>query len=236
MLDELADLAEHAYRTLVWDDPDFRAYYAAATPIREITRLELGSRPARRGAAGAEELPDLDGLRAIPWAFAWSQSRANVPAWYGVGTALEAFSQRHGHRGRELLAEAYREWPFFSTSLENVELGLAIADPTIASRYAALAGDGAAMRRIATTIADEHERTVAALLAVTGHERLMDRSPRLQRSIGLRNPYVDVLSEVQLRCLRRLRSAAERDPERRALERLLQLTVSGVAAGLQHTG
>ncbi len=234
MLDELASLAEEAYRALVWDDPGFAAYYAAATPIREIIRLELGSRPARRGSATGE-LPDLETLRAIPWAFAWSQSRANVPAWYGVGTALEAFGRRHGRRGRDLLAEAHREWPFFSTTLENVELGLAIADPTIAARYAALAGDGPGMRRIAGAIAAEYERTVAAVLTVTGHKRLMDRSPRLQRSIGLRNPYVDVLSEVQLRCLRRLRAAATAT-ERRSLERLLQLTISGIAAGLQHTG
>jgi phosphoenolpyruvate carboxylase len=235
MMDELASLAEAAYGALVWKDASFAAYYAAATPIAEITRLELGSRPARRGAA-AEGVPDLESLRAIPWAFAWSQSRANVPAWYGVGTALATHAERHGTRGRDLLAEAHREWPFFSTTLENVELGLAIADPTVASRYARLAGEASAMRRIGAAIAEEFERTVAGVLAVTGHERLMDRSPRLQRSIALRNPYVDVLSEIQLRCLARLRAARTADPDGEALERLLQLTVSGIAAGLQHTG
>ena len=232
MMDELASLAEDAYRQLVWEDPDFEAFFTGATPIAEITRMELGSRPARRAAAA----PSLAALRAIPWVFAWSQSRTNLPAWYGVGAALAGYVARHGARGRRTLANAYAEWAFFSSTIDNVELGLAMADPVVAARYAALAGASAAMRSIAATLVAERGRTEVEVLRLTGSARLLDRSPRLQRSIELRTPYVDVLSELQVRGLARLRSGSIGADERAATERLIQLTVSGVAAGLQHTG
>jgi phosphoenolpyruvate carboxylase len=191
--------------------------------------MELGSRPARRGAATGS----IDSLRAIPWVFAWSQSRTNLPAWYGVGAALERFAEQHGREG---LADAYAGWGFFRSVIDNVELGLAIADPILAGRYAALAGDASPMRRIADAIATERERTAAELARLTGSQRLLDGSPRLRRSIDLRTPYVDVLSELQVLALRRLRGPSLDARERQETEELLQLTVSGVAAGLQHTG
>ena len=233
MMDELVTLAEDAYRQLVWDDPEFEAFFLGATPIAEISRMELGSRPARRAAASA---PSLASLRAIPWTFAWAQSRTNLPAWYGVGGALAGYVERHGDAGREQLAGAYRDWAFFSSIIDNVELGLAIADPIIAARYAGLAGNSDPMRRIRDTIRFERERTEAELLRLTGSTRLLDRSPRLQRSVELRTPYVDVLSELQVRGLSSIRGSALSADERAATERLLQLTVSGLAAGLQHTG
>ena len=232
MMIELVSLAEGAYRRLVWEDPDFEAFFVRATPIAEISRMELGSRPARRAAAA----PTLASLRAIPWTFAWAQSRTNLPAWYGVGAALAGYLERHGAAGREQLAIAYREWAFFSSVIDNVELGLAIADPIVAARYADLAGQDAPMRRIAETLRTERARTEAQVLRVTGSGRLLDRSPRLQRSVELRTPYVDVLSELQVRGLWRLRGSSLASDERAATERLLQLTVSGLAAGLQHTG
>jgi phosphoenolpyruvate carboxylase len=231
MIEELARLAEEAYRSLVWDDPDFEAYFARATPIDEISRMELGSRPARR--AGADGTAALEALRAIPWVFAWSQSRSNLPAWYGVGSALAAYARRRN--GRAELATAHREWAFFASVIDNVELGLAIADPLMGARFAALAGDEPAMRRIATRIEGERRRTLDEIASVTGHDRLLERSPRLRRSIELRTPYVDVLSELQVLGLERLRGDLS-DRERRETEQLLQLTVGGVAAGLQHTG
>jgi phosphoenolpyruvate carboxylase len=233
MLDELAERAAEAYRDLVETDA-FPAYFARATPIRELARLEIGSRPVRRGAANDEAVPDFDSLRAIPWVFAWSQSRANVPAWFGVGSALTSYAQRHPG-GWDALRAAYREWPFFASVLDNVELGLAIADRRIAARYAGLAGDEPAMRAIAERIDAEFERSTRALLRVIGRNELMGRSPRLRRSIALRNPYVDVLSEVQLRCLRSLREAGSAK-DRPSLDALFALTVNGIAAGLQHTG
>jgi phosphoenolpyruvate carboxylase len=233
MMAELATLAEDAYRRLVWEDPDFEAFFVRATPINEISRMELGSRPARRASAAA---PSLAALRAIPWVFAWSQSRTNLPAWYGVGAALAGYAERHGPGGRAELAEAYREWAFFSSTIDNVELGLAIADPIVAARYASLAGDAEPMRRIAEDLRAERRRTEDEVLRLTGSTHLLDRSPRLQRSIELRTPYVDVLSELQVRGLARLRGSALGADERASTERLLQLTVSGLAAGLQHTG
>jgi phosphoenolpyruvate carboxylase len=230
MITELSGLAEEAYRGLVWDNPDFERFFRTATPIEEISRMELGSRPARRGTTQS-----LESLRAIPWVFAWSQSRMNLPAWFGVGTALASFAERHPD-GRRHLAEAYRDWPFLGSVIDNVELGLAIADPTLAASYAGLAGEDPAMQRIASAIEAERRRTVEEVTRLTGGERLLERSPRLRRSIDLRTPYVDVLSGLQVHALRLLRSGTLDGADRAAADDLLQLTVSGVAAGLQHTG
>ncbi len=232
MMDELVAIAETAYRELVWDDPHFEEYFGRATPINEISRMELGSRPARRGTATAS----IESLRAIPWTFSWAQSRTNLPAWYGVGSALDGYAERHGSRGRAEIATAYRDWPFFTSTIDNVELGLAIADPVIAARYAGLAGEDEPMRRIAATLTAERSRTERAILELTGSTQLLERSPRLQRSVELRTPYVDVLSELQVRALAALRQPGVERDERAAIERLLHLTVSGLAAGLQHTG
>ena len=232
LLDRLAELAADAYRELL-GAPGFAEYFVHATAIRELARMEIGSRPARRGAP-ADPVPSIESLRAIPWVFAWAQSRANVPAWFGVGTALTTFA-RERRNGWRQLREAYRGSPFFASVIDNVELGLAVADRAIAERYANLAGDEPAMRAIAARIGAEHERTHAALLRVMERDDLMARSPRLRRSIDLRNPYVDVLSTVQLRCLRLLRNVSA-ESDRSALEALFAMTVNGVAAGLQHTG
>lgn len=226
MMDELAAVAADAYRRLV-EDPAFEAYFRATTPIAELSRMEIASRPSRRGAGE---------LRAIPWTFAWAQSRANLPAWYGAGAALAAYRAAHAASGLDALSRAYREWPFFTSTLDNLELGLAIADRSVALRHASLAGEAAPMRRLRELIDAEHAQAVTELLAVTGRTRLLDAIPHLQRSVELRNPYVDVLSELQVRLLERLRSGTAHGDQLRRLERLVQLTVSGLAAGLQHTG
>jgi phosphoenolpyruvate carboxylase len=233
LLDELSTLAADAYRSQVWHDPDFERFFQAATPIAELSAMSLGSRLSKRGAASGP--PAMDQLRAIPWTFAWSQSRANLPAWFGAGHALAAYRARHGESGGTSLSHAYREWPFFASTIDNLELGLAVADRGVARRYASLAGDSAGARRVASAIDDEFQRTVAEVLRVTGHAALLDGSPRLQRSIRLRNPYVDALSELQLRALAALRAGPD-STARQRLERLIHLTVNGIAAGLQHTG
>jgi phosphoenolpyruvate carboxylase len=252
-MDGLAAVARDAYRALVWDEPAFEAYFAAATPISEISGLNLGSRPASRAARlpadapgrSASPLPvpashpppaPLDSLRAIPWVFAWSQSRAFVPGWFGLGTALETYQARRGEAGLRELRAMYAGWPFFATTLDNAELVLAKVDIGVAASYAALARGLPDADRLWRVIRDEYERSVAALLAVTGRAKLLDGAPVLQRSIELRNPYVEPLSEVQLRLLARLRSLAPDDPERDRLLRVVRLTVNGVAAGLQGTG
>ena len=248
-IDELATTSEAAYRALVWEDPEFPAFFRDATPIVELSALRLGSRPAARGRAapgGAapaeaprerrpEPAPPLEALRAIPWGFAWSQARLNLPGWYGLGSALEAYAAVHGEASLDELGSLYKTWPLFEAVLDNAEMTLAKADIGVARTYAGLArGEGAA--RIWERIEAEHERTVRLLLRVTRRDHLLDGLPVLQRSIELRNPYVDSLSELQVRLLARLRALAPDDPARAEVLRLVQLSINGIAAGLRNTG
>jgi phosphoenolpyruvate carboxylase len=244
LLAELAETARVAYRALVHDDPGFAAFFRDITPITELSDLRLGSRPAARGRTGGAgggagvavaEAPSIDALRAIPWTFAWSQSRINLPGWYGLGSALAAFRAAHGDGGLAEIGRLYRSWPFLASVLDNAEMILAKADMGVARRYAKLATGPDGERRWAAIEAEYH-RTVALLLRVTGRDHLLDGAPVLQRSIALRNPYVDALSELQVRLLARLRAMSPDDPERAPVLRLVQLSVNGVAAGLQNTG
>ena len=244
-IDELAATSEGAYRRLVWEDPDFPAFFRDATPILEISALRLGSRPASRGrrsaiepgTPGTEPQPPLaiGSLRAIPWGFAWSQARLNLPGWYGLGSALEAYRVAHGEAGLDRLGALHRAWPLFEAILDNAEMTLAKADIGVARLYAGLAR-GPDAGRIWETIEAEHERTVRLLLRVTGRDHLLDGLPVLQRSIELRNPYVDSLSELQVRLLARLRATTPEEPDHGELLRLVQLTINGIAAGLRNTG
>jgi phosphoenolpyruvate carboxylase len=237
LMAELAETARAAYRALVHDDPGFAAFFRDVTPIAELSDLRLGSRPATRGRAGGfdADMPPIDALRAIPWTFAWSQSRINVPGWYGLGSALEAFRAAHGDEGLAEIGRLYRSWPFLASVLDNAEMILAKADMGVARRYASLASSPDRERRW-EAIEAEYHRTVALLLRVTGRDHLLDGAPVLQRSIALRNPYVDALSELQVRLLARFRALPADDPERSRVLRLVQMSVNGVAAGLQNTG
>jgi phosphoenolpyruvate carboxylase len=252
IMDELAERARIAYRALVWDEPGFTGFFRDATPIAELSALRLGSRPAARGRAGRQDadadgratpgddghspgLTDLTDLRAIPWVFAWSQARLDLPGWYGLGTALDGYRVDHGERALDELGRLYRQWPFFASILDNAESILARVDLAVAHRYARLAR-GAEAERFWATIEQEHRRSVGLLLRIAGRERLLDATPALQRSLELRNPYVDSLSDLQVRLLGRLRAIDADDPERGRLLRLVQLTVNGVAAGLRNTG
>jgi phosphoenolpyruvate carboxylase len=221
--ERMAAASERAYRELV-SQPDFAEFFARVTPIEEISRLPLGSRPARR--QGGSQAADLDSLRAIPWVFAWSQTRANLPGWYGLGSGLAAVADEPG--GLDLLRAMQADWPLFASLVENAEMSLAKADPMIAELYLDLGG----RPELTGMVADEYRRTRSLLLAVTGGARLLDRRPVLRRAVDLRNPYVDALSFIQVRALAELR--AGEDPAR--LADLVLLTVNGVAAGLQNTG
>ena len=235
-LEELAATSRDAYRSLVVDDPGFVSFFRLVTPIDEIATLRLGSRPAARGGRGAEGPgPAIAELRAIPWVFAWSQARIDLPGWFGLGSALDAYGVRHGERGVRELERLYRSWPFLASVLDNAELSLARADIGVARQYAALAlGDDHARRW--SRIETEHRLTVTWLARVTGREHLLADDPELRRRIVLRDPYVDSLSALQVMLLARLRACAPDDPERDRLLRLVQLTVNGIAAGLQATG
>ena len=214
----LTDASRAHYEDLVHDE-GFVELFRRVTPIAQIGTLPIASRPTSRGIGDATALEDL---RAIPWVFAWGQSRINLTGWYGLGAGLAAVAGRRG--GLPTLRAMAREWPFFSTLLDNAELSLAKADPAIARRYLARGG----RTDLSAKILDEMSRTTELVLSVTGHDRLLDGRPDLQRAIEYRNPYVDALSFLQIRFL------DERASTR--TERLIQASISGVAAGLQNTG
>ena len=224
---EMAECSTEVYRDLVYGDPDFADYFHATTPVREIQRLQLGSRPSRR-----RESARIEDYRAIPWVFSWTQTRAVLPAWYGLGTALEAAREHHGG---EVLREMERDWPFFSALISNAEMACAKADLDIARRYSELYDDEVARERIWSAISDELERTVRELQRVRGEEHPLDREPVLQRTIARRNPFIDPLSFVQLELLRRLRAPGA-DPDDPELVRASLLTINGIAGGLRNTG
>jgi phosphoenolpyruvate carboxylase len=223
---------EH-YRALVYEDPDFLAYFRAATPIAEIRRLNIGSRPASR-----KQTERIEDLRAIPWVFSWMQSRHTLPGWYGLGFALSRFIEEEG-AAREgqiaRLGEMYEGWPFFRTIIDNAQMILGKADLRIAARYVELAEDQERALRIFGQIEAEYERTVQAILLFLRADALLDRAPILQRSIALRNPYVDPLSHIQVELLKRLRAAPD-GPEHEALQEAILLSIAGIAAGLKNTG
>ncbi|WP_026118388.1 phosphoenolpyruvate carboxylase [Nocardiopsis salina] len=221
--DTIAEAAQEAYLELIGTE-DFAVWFSQVSPLEELGELRLGSRPSRRSAAKG-----LGDLRAIPWVFAWTQTRVNLPGWFGLGTGLAAVPDLG------LLQRAYREWPMFASLLDNAEMSLAKTDRTIAERYLALGGRPELTRRVL----DEYDLTRTLVLRVTGHDRLLENRAVLSRAVDLRNPYVDALSHLQLRALEALRgeeadNLSEKDEQH--LERLLLLSVNGVAAGLQNTG
>jgi phosphoenolpyruvate carboxylase len=226
--------ARSAFRALVEAD-GFADWFARISPLGEIGQLRIGSRPAKRGLAparpGAVATMDLADLRAIPWVFAWSQTRMNLPGWFGLGSGLAAISGADDAEGAEVLRRAYRDWPLFSVLLDNAEMSLAKTDRLIGARYLALGGRDDLTERVLA----EYDLTRRLVLAVTGHDRLLADREVLSRAVALRDPYVDALSYLQLRALTALRGPIP-DEERERLERLLLLTVNGVAAGLQNTG
>jgi phosphoenolpyruvate carboxylase len=226
VMETLSAAAYAFYREHIGDSPDIVTYFEEATPVLELEHARIGSRPARR-----KDTRGLEDLRAIPWVFGWMQSRHVVPAFFGVGHALDRFAA--GNDGGEAtLREMFERFPLFMDLIQNVELGMAKADLVIAGRYARLVEDEGVRDRVFRTIADEFERTRTWLLRVSGQERLLERNPVLARSIQLRNPYVDPMSLIQVDLLRRKR-AGEDTAE---LNYALAATINGIAAGLRNTG
>jgi phosphoenolpyruvate carboxylase len=221
---EMSAAAVSAYQELIYGDPELVRFFEQATPLAEISQLQIGSRPTRR-----HETRRIEDLRAIPWVFAWTQSRFLLPGWFGVGSGLERGRELFGD---ELLQAMDQEWPFFAATIANAEMALAKSDLEIAERYASLVDDAKLRKRIWERIHDEHERSTREILHLTGQHRLLDREPVLRRSIDRRNPYVDPISFVQVELLRRLRSGSSLDSTLRAILR----TVNGIAGGLKSTG
>ena len=229
-MDQLSETSFAFYKKHIVDNPDTFTYFEQATPVAELEHARLGSRPAKR--SGKKSMADL---RAIPWVFGWMQSRQLVPAWFGVGHALDAFAQQTPD-GLAQLQTMTRDFPLFVDIIRNVEMALAKSDFGIARLYASLVEDEALRNRVFTTLEAEFNLTRRMILEITGQKTLLQTNPVLERSIRLRNPYVDPMSLIQVELIRRKRAAiAEGKPDSRTQPRH-SATINGISAGLRNTG
>ncbi len=226
----MGELSAHAYREyrrLVYETEGFERYFREATVIGEIANLNIGSRPASR--TGSKRIEDL---RAIPWVFSWSQCRLMLPGWYGFGSAVGNWINSHPDNGMAMLKAMYRDWPFFTTMLSNMDMVLAKSDIAIASRYAELVSDPALRKAIFGRLRAEWDESIRALLEITEQKTLLERNPLLARSIRNRFPYIDPLNHVQIELLQRHRAGATDE----SVVEGIHLSINGIAAGLRNSG
>jgi phosphoenolpyruvate carboxylase len=226
VMEQMSADAFRFYRTNIAENPEILEYFEQATPVNELEHAQIGSRPARRSQSRK-----LDDLRAIPWVFGWMQSRHALPAWFGVGYALEQFALQ-GKNAEQQLRDMTVQFPLFNDLIRNVELAMAKADPAIAHLYASLVREAGLRERVWKVVADEFERTRRMLLIVKQQARLLEKNPVLSRSIRLRNPYVDAMSLIQVELLRRKQLGDNSED----LNYALGATINGIAAGLHNTG
>jgi phosphoenolpyruvate carboxylase len=229
-LDQLSTLSFTFYKKHIVDNPDTFTYFEQSTPVAELEHARLGSRPAKR--AGKKSMADL---RAIPWVFGWMQSRQLVPAFFGVGHALNSFIESTPD-GLAQLQTMARDFPLFLDIIRNVEMALAKADFGIARLYASLVEDAALRNRVFTVLEAEFNLTTKMILAITQQKALLETNPVLERSIRLRNPYVDPMSLIQVELIRRKRALPPDAPEAAELNRAISATINGISAGLRNTG
>ena len=240
---ELSSLSMQAYRKLVYETPGFTDYFFAATPIREIAGLNIGSRPASRKPSQR-----IEDLRAIPWGFSWGQCRLTLPGWFGFGSAVEQFiaqnndktndknSKQSTEDKRRLLQKMQRDWPFFKTLLSNMDMVIAKSDLALASRYAELVQDAKLRKKILTDIETEWHRTAKALAWITGEKSRLANNPALARSIQHRFPYIDPLHHLQVELIRRFRAGKTEQDRDERVQRGIHISINGIAAGLRNTG
>ncbi|MGH9844918.1 MAG: phosphoenolpyruvate carboxylase, partial [Blastocatellia bacterium] len=228
-MEQLSGDAFATYARVVRETEGFYEYFTEATPVEELEHLRIGSRPAKRKAGSRS----IDDLRAIPWVFGWTQSRHLLPGWLAVGTALDNFIRLSLRKNLELLREMHGEWRFFHSTISNIEMTLAKADFQIARQYAARMQDRKLGQRIFQMLKAEFDLTQRMVLKITGERRLLDNAPVLQRSIRVRNPYVDPMSYLQVELLARKRTSEQDDQQ---LLYAILLTINGIAAGMRNTG
>lgn len=226
-MEQMSASAFAAYRNLVYETEGFEAYFWESTVIAEIAGLNIGSRPASRKKSTA-----IDDLRAIPWVFSWSQCRIMLPGWFGFGSAVSAYLAEQGEAGLATLQAMYRDWSFFKTLLSNMEMVLAKSDMEIASKYAQLVKDESLRQAIFPRIQQEHAKTIAVLMQITGQSQLLADNPLLARSIRNRFPYMSPLNHVQVELLKRYRQGDSDERVRRGIH----LSINGIAAGLRNSG
>jgi len=222
----MSGTAHKMYRGLVYENPQFIEFWQTATPLDEIKRLHIGSRPAVRGKSS-----EVTKIRAIPWVFSWMQSRFNLPGWFGLGSALAAV------KDDALLCEMYRGWALFKTMLNNAEMSLLKADMGIASLYVDLVPDKELGGEMFRAIRTEYDRTRDVVLSISGHANLLEEEPVTQHAVQLRNPYVDPLNYIQVEMLRRIRALPDQEgDEAQSIREVISITINGIAAGLRNTG
>lgn len=230
ILPSISETAQTKYQDLIFRDPGFMTFFKESTPLSEVGELNIGSRPSKR--KNSERFEDL---RAIPWVFAWTQSRYLLPAWYAAGTAFDKYVAGDPAK-METLRRMYRDYSFFGTLVDNLQMALAKADLLIAQQYADMIKDDEIRTRIFTLVQEEYDLTKRILLEITGQEEILDNVPVIQESIRLRNPYVDPLSYLQVQLLSELRQRRDEGEDDTELLREVLLTINGIAAGLRNTG
>jgi phosphoenolpyruvate carboxylase len=227
VMEELSAHAFRAYRDLVYETEGFDRYFRESTVLDEIATLNIGSRPASRS-----DKRRIEDLRAIPWVFSWAQCRLMLPGWYGFGSAFKAWTAAHPGDGLAKLRAMHDDWPFFRTTLSNMDMVLAKSDIAIASRYAELVTDAKLSQSIFSRLRQEWQASIEAVLAITRQQTLLESNPLLARSIRNRFPYIDPLNHVQIELLRRHR-AGDTDP---GVVQGIHLSINGIAAGLRNSG
>lgn len=230
-MEEIASYARSAWRDLVYEDPDFYTYFDMSTPISVIQQMGIGSRPARR-----KKSRRIEDLRAIPWVFSWTQNRHLITGFYSVGTALDAFVRKNPRKNLALLQQMYEGWRFFRSHIDNIQMTLSRADMWIALEYSFLVRPREVGKRIFGRIRGEFDLTSDIVLKITRQKRILDNNTFLQKSIELRNPYIDSLSYIQVGSLRRLYKGDFTPGGKTTLTDNIKLSINGISAGLKNTG
>jgi phosphoenolpyruvate carboxylase len=230
-MEVISDAAREEYRNFIYHTEELIEYYYTATPINEIAELRLGSRPAKR-----KKTKLIEDMRAIPWVFAWMQSRHIVPGWYSSHAGLETYLSQSSRRRLRILRDAYRRWYYFRALIDNIEMTLSKADLSIAREYSTLVGARPVRRPVFRRIVKAFDATAGLVTKISGEKKLLDNNPTLQRSIQLRNPYVDPMSYIQVELLRRIRNNELDDNAYQELKLAIFLSINGIAAGLRNTG